>query len=166
MLDAYHWLNSQSLSIAAALFALLILVNIITLWQVRAYRRRVRVFETLFKDYCGPGIEDVLEEIRRLEHENRRQIHRLEERVESIEGRLPAMLSTLRVIRYKAFPEVGGDLSFSLALLSERGDGAVITGLHGREYSMVWAKPVQAFSSSYQLSEEEQAVLRMAQNRG
>ncbi len=151
-IDVYLWA-------AIGLLAILGLVNLLVLWRLKAHYRRLRIFETLFADYPGAGMEKVLEEIRQMGLENLNGLKELQERVTAIEKRLSVIPSILRVKRYKAFPDVGGDLSFSLAILSEQGDGAVITGLHGRENSMVWVKPVQGLSSPYPLSEEERSLL-------
>ncbi|MDP1809696.1 MAG: DUF4446 family protein [Actinomycetota bacterium] len=63
------------------------------------------------------------------------------------------------VVRYDAFPEVGGRLSFSAALLNEGGDGVIITSISGRSDSRVYAKPIVDRRSTYPLSgEEEQAM--------
>jgi hypothetical protein len=64
------------------------------------------------------------------------------------------------LVRYDAFPEVGGRLSFSAALLNEKGDGLVITAISGRSESRSYAKPIIERRSSYPLSrEEEQSIV-------
>jgi len=69
------------------------------------------------------------------------------------------------VIRYDAFADVGGKLSFSAALLNEAGDGVIITSIIGRNENRVYAKPVKERTSSYQLSEEEKRAIKAALNR-
>jgi hypothetical protein len=69
------------------------------------------------------------------------------------------------MIRYDAFEDVGGQLSFSCALLDDRGDGVVITSINGRQDTRVYAKPVKAGRSSHNLSEEETSAIRQALER-
>ena len=59
------------------------------------------------------------------------------------------------IIRYKAFEDVGSDLSFSIALLDENNDGIILTGIYGRNESTTYAKPIDKGISRYDLSEEE-----------
>jgi hypothetical protein len=57
---------------------------------------------------------------------------------------------------------MGGDLSFSLALLDKNGDGIVLTGLFSRNSSSVYAKPITDGSSTYPLSQEEIQAIQKA----
>jgi len=69
------------------------------------------------------------------------------------------------LLRYDAFEDVGGRLSFSCALLNERGDGVVVTSINGRQDTRVYAKPVQGGTSDHNLSEEEERAIRLAMER-
>lgn len=63
------------------------------------------------------------------------------------------------VVRYDAFPDMGGRLSFSVALLDDAGDGLVLTSINGRSETRTYAKGVKGGGSEHQLSpEEEQAI--------
>jgi hypothetical protein len=72
------------------------------------------------------------------------------------------MVQRLGLVRYDAFDEMGGQLSFSAALLDGSGDGLVITSINGREDTRVYAKPVQGWASRHNLSEEEEEAIRRA----
>ena len=76
--------------------------------------------------------------------------------------RLSAAVQRVALIRYDAFEDVGGRLSFSCALLDERGDGVVITSINGRQDTRVYAKPVYRGASDHNLSEEEVEAIREA----
>ena len=68
-------------------------------------------------------------------------------------------LRHVAVVRYDAFQEMGGRLSFSTALLDDSGDGVVLTSINGRSETRTYAKGVKAGKSDQQLSpEEEQAI--------
>ena len=67
------------------------------------------------------------------------------------------------VKRFNPFGDTGSDQSFSLALLSEKGDGVVLSSLHGRSGTRVYAKPVKlAKQDIYELSVEEEDVVKEA----
>lgn len=63
------------------------------------------------------------------------------------------------VVRYDAFEDMGGQLSFSAALLDDYGDGIVITSINGRTETRTYAKPVRAMKSQHNLSDEERAAI-------
>jgi hypothetical protein len=71
-------------------------------------------------------------------------------------------LRHLTVVRYDAFGDMGGHLSWSLALLDDAGDGVVLTSIHGRSDSRTYAKNVTAWSSEQQLSPEEDEAIAHA----
>lgn len=75
---------------------------------------------------------------------------------------LPHTIQGHGVVRYSAFENVGGDQSFSLALVDARGNGAMLSGLHTRDDTRVYAKPLTQWRSSYSLSAEEQQALGRA----
>ncbi|MBA3691037.1 MAG: DUF4446 family protein [Actinobacteria bacterium] len=107
--------------------------------------------------------------LRRILEGQAAQIQRLEKAVRALHGtdkRQEALISsTVRhvgLLRYDAFEDVGGRLSFSCALLDDHGDGVVLTSINGRQETRVYAKPVTQGVSSYNLSTEEQEAIRQA----
>jgi hypothetical protein len=66
------------------------------------------------------------------------------------------------LVRYDAFEDVGGRLSFSCALLDEHGTGVVVTSINGRQDTRVYAKPITEGRSPYNLSVEEEEAIRQA----
>jgi hypothetical protein len=72
------------------------------------------------------------------------------------------MVQRIGLVRYDAFQEMGGQLSFSAALLDGSGSGLVITSINGREDTRVYAKPVQGWTSKHNLSDEEEEAIRRA----
>lgn len=82
------------------------------------------------------------------------------------EKRLRKSLKQVGVIRFNPFGEsAGGNQSFSIAFLDERGDGAVISTLYMRDNIKVYAKPVKDYKSEYTLTpEEEEAIKRTRGN--
>lgn len=75
-------------------------------------------------------------------------------------------LQKVGFIRFDAFKDIGGELSFSLALLNGRNEGIVISSLHGREGSRVYGKTVKDGSSSFPLSDEEREAINRALSGG
>ena len=97
------------------------------------------------------------------------RIERLEKAARTLHGRdqrqqlqIEAGLRRVALVRYDAFDDVGGRLSFSCALLDEQGTGIVFTSINGRQDTRVYAKPVQAGASTYNLSLEEEEAIAQA----
>jgi hypothetical protein len=66
------------------------------------------------------------------------------------------------VVRFKAFDDIGSDLSYSVALLDNKNDGVIITSIFGRNTSTSYAKPIQKGISKYNLSDEEVYAMNKA----
>lgn len=82
-----------------------------------------------------------------------------------IKDEIKGCVNKVSVIRYKAFSDIGSDLSFSIAILDSYNDGVIITGIYSRQDSITYAKPVDKGISRYELSEEETYVLNDAINK-
>jgi uncharacterized protein YlxW (UPF0749 family) len=79
---------------------------------------------------------------------------------------MAASLQRVGLVRYDAFEDMGGHLSFSAALLDANGDGLVITSINGRQDTRCYAKPVEGWTSRHNLSEEEEQAIRLALTSG
>ncbi|RYE78031.1 MAG: DUF4446 family protein [Myxococcales bacterium] len=74
-------------------------------------------------------------------------------------------LRNLTVVRYDAFGDVGGKLSWSAALLDDHGSGLLLTSIHGRSEARTYAKSISEFSCEQQTSPEEDEVLTLSRKR-
>lgn len=77
---------------------------------------------------------------------------------------LAGSLRNVAVVRYDAFGDMGGRLSFSAALLDETGDGIVISSIHARGESRTYAKGLVGGKSDITLTPEEQQALAAARS--
>ncbi len=75
-------------------------------------------------------------------------------------------LRHLAVVRYDAFGDMGGHLSWSIALLDDNGDGVVLTSIHGRSDSRTYAKNISSWTANQQLSPEEDEAVGFARSTG
>jgi len=81
---------------------------------------------------------------------------------EALRDLLRGAVSRVGLVRYDAFPDMGGMLSFSAALLDEQGTGVVISSINGRQETRSYGKPVMSGESEYSLSDEERDAVRAA----
>jgi hypothetical protein len=89
-------------------------------------------------------------------------VHGLRQEVSALRLEAADALRHLAVVRYDAFGDMGGHLSWSMALLDDHGDGVVVTSIHGRSDARTYAKPVATWSSDQQLSPEEEDAITHA----
>jgi hypothetical protein len=94
-----------------------------------------------------------------------RRLEALEQGIAQINGALPATVQSVGVVRFNPFPEMGGNMSFSMALLDARANGVVISVLNDRQGSRVYGKPVEEGISTQKLSDEEQKAIGLARGR-
>jgi hypothetical protein len=74
-------------------------------------------------------------------------------------------LRHVAVVRYDAFGDMGGRMSFTAALLDDSGDGLVITSINGRTEARAYAKGVKQGNSDQSLSPEETEAIALALGR-
>jgi len=89
-------------------------------------------------------------------------VHGLRQEVAALRAEAADALRHLSVVRYDAFGDMGGHLSWSLALLDDGGDGVVLTSIHGRSEARTYAKSVAGWSCEQQLSPEELEAIEHA----
>ena len=89
--------------------------------------------------------------------------------VEGLRGEVGALraevsdaLRHLAVVRYDAFGDMGGHLSWSLALLDDSGNGVVLTSIHGRSEARTYAKNITDWRCEQQISPEEEEAIAVA----
>ena len=84
--------------------------------------------------------------------------------VASLRDDVSGVLRRPGLVRYDAFGDMGGRLSWSLALLDGRGDGVVLTSIHGRSDARSYAKTVKGWVGEQQLSDEEAEAVKQARS--
>ena len=96
-------------------------------------------------------MKQVVEDQKRLDAENK-----------TIEDLLAKALTRVGVVRFRAFEDMGSDLSYAVALLDSDNNGIIFSSLFGREDSRSYVKPIEKGTSTYTLTDEEQQALQKA----
>lgn len=89
-------------------------------------------------------------------------VHGLRQEVAALRAEARDALRHLAVVRYDAFGDMGGHLSWSVALLDDAGHGVVLTSIHGRSEARTYAKNIVDWTCEQQLSPEEQEAITHA----
>lgn len=104
------------------------------------------------------NLKEVLEYLKKLE-KNHEKISR---EFEEFKEKSRKNLQKVGIVRFNPFKEIGGEQSFSIAVLDANDNGIVITSHYGREANRVYAKPIEKGTSKYQLSKEENEAISEA----
>jgi hypothetical protein len=123
-------------------------------------RRLSRQIAALTRGVDGRNLEEVLAAHLETVAQTSRRMDALEQAVAVLQAQMPTCLRYASLIRYDAFEDVGGEQSFSLALLDERRNGVVLTSVYSRLDVRVYAKAIRNGQASHALSEEEARALR------
>ncbi|MDP4009030.1 MAG: DUF4446 family protein [bacterium] len=107
------------------------------------------------------SLQEAVLHIKRLE----KKIQHMEEGLQACQLEVNRAISRVATVRYNPFREIGGNQSFSIALLNTQGEGVVLTSHYGRDMTRMYAKQIHEGSSSHSLSTEEQDAIDIALER-
>lgn len=148
-------------------FAIALVLVVIWLLVTNARQRRLRQrFESALAEVEGGGVPAMLNEYMATARKMVAQTGQVEERVNHLYGTLPLLVRHVGLVRFSPFHDTGGDQSFSVAILDGRGDGVVLSALHSRQDSKLYAKPIEGRSSEYALTEEEKRAIQETVSQG
>jgi hypothetical protein len=120
-------------------------------------------FKKLEKDTGQTSLKKVIEKIVAGEAKNHSEIEELFRKNKLLEEDAQLHVQKVGLIRFNPFREMGGDHSFSLALLDGRDTGVIVTGLHTRDRTRVYMKAIRGGKCEFELSDEEKKALTKAQ---
>ena len=153
----YSMLNATLLPVVlAALVVWLVGLSVAFYWLLAHYQR-------LGKGVKSGNLMNILEQVIQVEDGNRRELAHVKKQIDEVEGLAGIYFQKLGLVRFNPFSETGGDQSFALSLLDRNNNGFIITCLHTRDRTRVYAKPIVAGKSKYELSKEEEKALASAQ---
>ena len=158
-------LNELTPYILCGLMIIIILLFIIVIVLIKDINKLEAKYRKLMKGTSNKNLEEMLvEKIDSIEDNKKIAEDALEE-CKKLDKKIEKCVQKVSIVRYKAFENVGSDLSFSIALLDNENDGIILTGIYGRQDSTTYAKPVDKGISRYDLSEEELYVLNEAMKK-
>ncbi|CAM4303476.1 DUF4446 family protein [Paenibacillus tarimensis] len=143
------------------------IVLMLVIWNIAMGRRLKR----LRRDYRAMMAETGVDNLEQLLTDLQTRVTHSEYQLREHENELVKLYNGLRlkkgnvgIYRYNAFSTQGSDMSFSIAIVNDDQDGIVMSGLHTREETYVYAKPLVGGESTYPLTpEEKQAIIQAVQ---
>jgi hypothetical protein len=139
------------------LFIIVLILVIMNMMQLSKTRKR---YNQMINGGSVENVEQIIIDLQKNINQLTLRNNSQQVELDQIRQLMRKMKSHLGVQRYNAFSQDGGsDLSFSIAILDDEQDGVVLTGIHGREQTFIYAKPVEKGKSTYTLSPEEKVII-------
>lgn len=142
-----------------------IILSVFGVWLIIISIIIYRIFALFNNLTRGVGVGDlksILEKVLAKQKDNERIIGELTDRLKKVELDGKLHVQKLGLVRFNPFKELGGDHSFSLAILDGDDCGLIITSLHTRDRTRVYMKAIKNGKSDTDLSEEEKKALGKA----
>lgn len=99
---------------------------------------------------------DVLEKVENLKSTQ----EKINEHLTVTDKRLDKSIRRIETVRFNPFVDAGSNQSFAMSFLNDEGDGVIISSLYARDRMSIFAKPIKNGKSEFELSNEEQEVLK------
>lgn len=148
------------LALGCLIVALVLIALVI--WLVVRVNRVEKRYTALLQGTDGGTLQTVLESHVSEVRLALAQVQALAQRTDQVAEAACSHVQHVGLVRYNPFRETGGDQSYALVLADGHGNGAVLTSLHMRDVTRVYAKPLENWTSAYPLTDEEQRALRVA----
>jgi len=146
--------------LALAIGSLLLLLLVFWVWS--RTRRLGRRLDSLTRGQDDKDLSKVLDAHLDKVFAVSSEVDELTVRTAVAESNLRRSFQRIGLVRFNPFEDTGGNQSFALALLDANGDGLVLSSLHSRAGTRVYAKSVNGGRSETALSEEEAEAVRQA----
>lgn len=155
--------------VKAGIFALiLILFLVLLIMQIRLMGKFKKLYRTYDRFMRGKDMESMeetvlaqFERIEALEKSNEEK----DRQIESIFENLQHVYQKTGLVKYDAFREMSGKLSYAVALLDKEDNGILVNSMYSREGCYSYVKTISGGKCSIEMSEEEQKALKIAVNK-
>lgn len=145
-----------------ALAAIVVILFIMVVVIGTELRRIKQKYNKMINGSGVPDLERILADLQNRMNQYSQTQQQQQNVIGMIQSKMKQMTSYVSVRRYNAFHELGNDLSFSIAIVNEGRSGVVLTGIHNREDTHIYAKPLEKGESQYTLSPEEIEAVNQA----
>ena len=162
MSDLNQWLLDNAALVVGAVIMALIGLSASVFVLARRLSRATAAYRAILHESTGTSLGEALDtQASRVESAHQR-LTELDERYAQLETRSRGSLQHVGLVRFNPFKDTGSDQSFAIALLDDERSGIVVSSLHGRDGTRIFAKPIQAGQATHPLSDEEQKALGIA----
>jgi hypothetical protein len=158
--DSLFSSSAGTMAIVALVLALLALGGAVLL--LARQQRLLGQYQHLMTGTSGGNLETMLNDHIAKVRETEARVNEVDRLARRLEKAAYFSLQHMGMVRFNPFHDTGGDQSFAVALVDGHGNGMVLSSLHGRDATRVYAKPLQKWESTYSLTDEEKQAIALA----
>ena len=160
MIEYYLGIDSDYILLGLAGFVvILLIILLVNAVQIHKLKKKYKMFmDGKNAKTLEESIMSRMDQMDYLISSNKKN----ENDIQTIYKNLKSTFQKVGLVKYDAFQEMGGKLSFSLALLNETNDGFIINAMHSREGCYTYIKEIIDGNSVITLADEEKEALGMA----
>lgn len=129
--------------------------------EIRLKKEKERTTQ-FFKGKKTESLEEVISEVFKKQKLTEEKVHKALNRIKALDKVALHSVQKVGVIRFNPFEDLGSNQSFAIALLDQKDDGVVISSIHAKEGTRIYAKPIKHGESEYSLSKEEEESIKKA----
>jgi hypothetical protein len=161
--DSLFGSSAGSVAAIALLLAILALGGVVLL--LARQQRLLGQYQHLMTGTSGGTLEMMLNEHISQVRASASRMDTLDLLVQRLERDAQFSLQHLGLVRFNPFRDTGGDQSFAIALVDSKGHGFVLSSLHARDATRIYAKPLEEWGSPHPLTDEEKQAIALARQR-
>jgi hypothetical protein len=142
-----------------------IVIVVVVIWLLvltAIYIYSLRGLTSLNKQVGKKDLSTILNKLLSERGKSIKDIKELKDEIDKLEEEVNLHVQKIGLVRFNPFEEIGGDHSFSLALLDGEDTGVILTGLHTRQRTRLYVKYIDKGKSEYDLSKEEEKSIKVA----
>jgi hypothetical protein len=155
--------SAGSVAVVATILALLALAGVV--FMLARQQKLLGQYQHLMAGTSGGNLEAMLHDHVARVREAAERVKAVDELAHRLETASTLYLQHVGVIRYNPFHDTGSDQSFAIALADDHGNGVILSSLHGREATRIYAKPLLMWESGYSLTDEEKQAIDLARQQ-
>lgn len=152
--------TTNPMNAVTVVLVLLVIVLFIWIAVIGGRLKKLRKQYTAVMGNTGvTNFEEIIIELKEELATQKQEAMQLKAQLKEVQIALPQQKGKIGIHRYNAFSNQGSDMSFSIAIINDAKDGAVFSGLHSRDNTYVYAKPIDKGESPYPLTPEERKAI-------
>ena len=162
------FINDSNIGLKDIIFVagcMIMLLTILLLVVLIKQAILIRKYKKFMKGSDARSLEEELRERMNIIDKLDGRLNSIEKNNTHISTKLDEVFQKIGIVKYDAFEEMGGKMSFALALLSDKNTGFVINAMHSREGCYTYIKVIKSGICDLDLSNEEKEALSQAMNK-
>ncbi len=160
----FNFIMANMVSIIFVMLVVLLVVVVLCVVFVLRLYKSLQKYKSLLKGTEGKNLEEILLEKGKVLEHTLLEIKILGDRLKTAEEISQKSIRKVGLVRFDAFQDTGGEVSYALALLNNAADGVVLSSIFSQEESRTYCKAVTRGESKHTLSEEEKLAIKQALN--